>query len=163
MNKKIWVFSIIAILLIISIFYSLQILKNMKKSIAPSTQQESGISLEEKRRQEVLNKFSTEEQEKIQKAAYEWGKDGIHEPSEISQFFKSVDDTEKLLGLCEHAIITDTITCYRLLAMDKPEQKEKICNEIDEETCQFYRNPNSCKEKIEDYRFDCIHLFKIVG
>jgi hypothetical protein len=111
----------------------------------------------------ALDSFSEEEKEKIVDSASIATSSGIFDPAELGDTFEEIEDLDKLMILCGSAATLDPIRCYRVLAIRKPEHNETICNQITERTCQYYTYEDSCKENLEDIRFDCKYLFPMLG
>ncbi len=99
---------------------------------------------------DTLEGFSQEQKDEISLARQEWDQNG--NPDHISSFFSKVNDYKMLMPLCEEEVLSDSITCYRLLAIEKGEDKEKICEAIPQKIC---RGDETCIANLPEIRADC--------
>ncbi len=56
-------------------------------------------------------------------------------------------ELESALRVCEEELVADSVTCYRTLAIEKPEHKEKICDNIG----------------VDSQKEDCLMLIPFLG
>ncbi len=70
---------------------------------------------------------------------------------------------QQALEACNKEEVLDPVLCYRLLAIQHPENKEEICSNIKESLCaRTYANSN-CLEQIDLQKESCLSLFPLRG
>ncbi|MBU0760372.1 MAG: hypothetical protein KJ858_01645 [Nanoarchaeota archaeon] len=80
--------------------------------------------------------------------------------ADYSEMFEVLDEfnLEKSIELCDKELFTGAVTCYRILAIKKPEHKEEVCANIKEELCSRPSSNSNCLEQIEFHREECLGL-----
>ena len=82
--------------------------------------------------QPLTESFTQSELESISAAKAAWIDSGGHDSILMSEIFNQVG-LQNSLKICENEMITESGTCYRLLAIEYPENKTEICNNISDE------------------------------
>jgi len=105
----------------------------------------------------AISQFSPEQQDKIREASANWQESEGRDTEKINEFFEEVpeEDIYLLINLCKEGSVNEPITCLRLLAIEKPDFKEEICDAIDEEACGYYGDESQCMENLEDIKIEC--------
>ena len=82
--------------------------------------------------------FTPEQAAKLQSAAGEYSDSGGRLANGLIEFFKT-NNLEISLKVCEQTRIMEKTSCYRLLAISRPDDKEVVCQKIQDseqkETC----------------------------
>jgi hypothetical protein len=76
--------------------------------------------------------FTQSELESISAAKAAWVDSGGHDSTFMSEIFNQTG-LQNSLKICENELITEAGTCYRLLAVEFPENKDDICSNLTEE------------------------------
>jgi len=108
-------------------------------------------------KEKTLEQFSDEEKDKISKVVKDFSSSQGHDVSTLTEFFDEFEEDrlDDLLVLCKSGIATSPITCYKLLAIQKPNKKEEICNDIKKDVCDYYPNKDDCLNSIENFKEEC--------
>ena len=82
--------------------------------------------------QELFAGFSVQEKELLTGAKNAFAESSGHDVVQLMDFFENSNDLQKLMVVCSRQLVVESVTCYRLLAIKKPEQKTEICSQIED-------------------------------
>ncbi|MDO8625057.1 MAG: hypothetical protein Q7R47_03165, partial [Candidatus Diapherotrites archaeon] len=109
----------------------------------------------------VLSRLSVAERETISNASREFSASGGRDSEKLADFFDQID-LNIAIDLCDQEIPTDPITCFRILAIEYPENGSQICNQLKIGHCSYYPISSQCVENLVELKSDCTRLIPIV-
>jgi len=101
--------------------------------------------------------ISAEDMIEIDEVREKFAMSDMHDPSSIHELFLKID-LERSLTICEEELILNSISCYRLLAISKPEKKEIICANINADVCEKYPEMDNCINWMRQHQNECLLL-----
>ena len=102
---------------------------------------------------DIFKDFSDTETERIKYALQNM--DEFGNSAEL-RLILSEFELGKSIMLCDRELIKDAISCYKLLSIQKPENKDEICSHINLELCDRPSVGLYCADSIDEHREECL-------